>query len=149
MADGAGIDPLDSVAREELLYRRVLPQHIDRETDPPHLVSEAFFDRDKQISVDRAEIREYDPTPTQEKPENCVCCLLTYKVREIDDVVTGDSGSGATWHDIDVVPHPLSNNRSHAHIVGSPHVSGKNAFRKLRHSLRRLSSWTDGIAPER
>lgn len=148
VANGAGIDSSEPVSSEELLYRRILPQHIDWEVDPPHVASEAFFDRDKQISVDRAEIRGYDPTPTQEKPENCVCCLLTHKVRKIDDVVTGGDRSGKTWHAIDVVSYPLSYNQSHAHIVGNPHVSGKKAFRRLRHSLRRLSTWKEGIAPD-
>jgi hypothetical protein len=147
LVNGAGIDPSDPVSNDELLYRRVLPVHIDCEVQPPKLRSEAFFDRDKKISVDRAEICGHDPTYTQEEPQNYVRCLRARKVREIDDVVTGDVRSGEIQHNIDVVPYPLTDNDAHAHIVGRPHVSSKGAFRKLRHSLLRLSSWTGGIAP--
>lgn len=147
LADGESIDPSDPVLNKELLYRRVLPEHVNRKVHPPELVSEAFFDRDKKISVDRSDLCENDPTYTQEKPENYVRCLLAKKVREIDDVVTGDARSGEIQHNIDVVPYPLADNDAHAHILGKPHVSSKGAFRKLRHSLLRLSSWSKGIAP--
>lgn len=147
LADGASIDPSSPVSNEELLYRRVLPEHINRKVDPPELVSEAFFDRDKKISVDRSDLCGNDPSYTQGKPGNYVRCLLARRIREIDDVVTGDSKSGEIQHNINVVPYPLCDNEAHAHIVGKPHVSSRGAFRKLRHSLLRLRSWSRGIAP--
>lgn len=140
MVDGAGINPWDPVSDPELLYRRVLPVHVDYEVQPPQPVSEAFFDRDKKISVDRADLCGHDPTHTQEKSENFVRCLRAKGVRGINDVVTGDERTGKAQHDIDVVPYPLNDNDAHAHIVGKPHVSSKGAFRKLRHSLLRLST---------
>ncbi len=148
MVDGAGVAPTGYVADDEFLYRRVLPHYIDWETNPPEPASEAFFDRDFRISVDRAELRGYDPSYTQGGSSNCVCCLLTRSVRKIDEVVKGDSKGGvAMQHNVDVEPVPLPDNVAHAEIFAVPHISNDRLFRRLRHALKRLSSWEQGIAP--
>lgn len=149
MVDGARIDPRGYIEDDELLYRRVLPEHVDWKSHPPQPKSEAFSDRDFRISVDRAPLCGYDPTHTQDGQENSVCCLLSLDVRQIDEVYRGDGAGGrSVEYNIDIEAVPLSDNNAHAEIFGLPHISNDKVFRRLRHALVRRISWEGGIDPQ-
>lgn len=148
MVDGPGIDPTSNIEDEELLYRRVLPDHVDWKSHPPELTSEAFGDRGYRVSVDRAELCGHNPVHTQDGKANYVCCLVTLAIRKIDVVVRRDqNGEVSVKHNIDVEAVPLRDNDAHAEIFGQPHLSNDKVFRRLRHALRERSSWKGGIAP--
>lgn len=146
----------NDVSTEEQLYRNVRGEGADEYFyDHPttgHLIidSKAFLDRDKEPSVDRAQLKNFDPEQSRIRGKNGVVTLLTQKVRQIGDVVTNDDEGRKVNHAVDVRADPTPQNETHARIVVEPKFFGfdgkKNkAFRLLRIALARLatqSGWT-------
>ena len=134
----------DRVDDSEDLYRRVLfgANHYTVDQGRARLTSQAFADRTARPSVDRAILRENDPTRTQGDARNAVVRLETHAVRAIADVVRADKkGQPIERHLVDVVSVPLPNNDAHAEIVCAPELLNlsKNPGRRLLEALVRLA----------
>lgn len=137
----------DQVLDDEILYRRVpdREENYERDNGSYTLLPAAFLDRAKQPSVDRAILRDNDPTKSQWEPTDFVVSMVTVEVRSIDDIS----------RTVDVVPDPiedhpdLPDNPAHALITADPRFqkNEKTAFRKLRIALSRLSSCRWEISP--
>ena len=128
----------------------MLPEHVDWKSYPPEVKSEGFSTSDFRISVDRALLCGHDPTHTQGHGANCVCCFVTIDIRSIAAVFQNDhEGNPSVRYDVDVEPVPLIHNHAHAEIFGVPDISHEKVFRRLRHALRELCDWSEGVAPTR
>ncbi len=143
---------MEKVQGDEWLYRRVrnLPENFRDERDGQGRKlpsSQAFSDRSKKISVDRAHFCENNPRYTLLDQTDVVVELLTDEVRAIHDVPC-HNGQDA-YRAIDVVPDPiyehstLPDNPAHALICATPEFAAKDEkhFKKLKQYLARLARW--------
>src|SRR4051794_17924343 len=83
------------ITNDEVLYRRVPDNKRLLKTLPngtTKVSSQAFFESTHRPSVDRAKLRENDPTQTLSlyEGEAGVVSLITYDVRAINDLVQYD-----------------------------------------------------------
>ncbi len=130
------------VDNEELLYRRVpmgrgLYQVADDGTI--RISSQAFADRNQRPSVDRARLRNLDPSRTQLDPTDGVISLLVGDVRAIDTLQQPDVHGNISQVAVDVEHVPLPDNHAHAEIYTVPPAT-KSAFRRLRERLTQLAN---------
>jgi len=151
----------DYVSDEEELYRNVRSEErydeyqLDPITDELiKITSQAFLDTKGTPSVDRAQLKNFDPTKSLLNENNGIVSLITEQVREIGNVVTKDQkGNIIINHSVDVIPDPnppeASKNDAHSLIVVEPKYLSpekrENPFRLLRKSLARLATergWT-------
>ncbi len=145
----------DGVSDEEELYRTVrgeqgADEYFYDETGRLVIASKAFLDRQKEPSVDRAKLRNFDPEQSRISEENGIVTLIAREVRQIGEVKTNDNEGRQVNHAVDVSADPTPENEAHARIVVVPNFFGseskKNeAFRLLRKALARLatrSGWT-------
>lgn len=143
------------VSDEEELYRNVRGEgsdeyYYDETTGDLVIESKAFLDPQKEPSVDRAKLRNFDPERSRISEENGIVTLITKEVRQIGDVVTKDDKERQVNHGVDVRADPIPENEAHARIVVKPKFFGsgskqKAAFKLLRKALARLatqSGWT-------
>lgn len=148
LADGVGAG--DRVDDDEVLYRSVKRTLWKQKNDGEfYLSSQAFADRNRRPSVDRAELCGHDPSYTQFRPSDYVCSLVAEDVRAIATVVKRDrKGVPQVRHNIDVEPVPLSDNVAHAEIYAVPEISGGRLFERLLERLAYLARWESGFGPE-
>ena len=148
LADGVGAS--DHVHDDETLYRSVAPSLWKQKSEGEfYLSSQAFADRNRRPSVDRAKLCGHDPSYTQFRPSDYVCSLLAEDVRSISTVVRHDrKGVPQVRHNIDVEPVPLSDNAAHAEIFAVPDISGGRLFERLLERLAYLARWEGGFGPE-
>jgi hypothetical protein len=143
------------VSDEEKLYRNVRGEGADEFFYDPttgrlKIESKAFLDQQKEPSVDRAKLKNFDPQKSRIGKEDGVVTIITQEVRQIGDVVTNNNEGKKVNHAVDVNPDPISQNAAHARIVVVPRFFGSQskkdkAFRLLRIALARLASqrgWT-------
>lgn len=113
-----------------------------------YLSSQAFADRNRRPSVDRAKLCGHDPSYTQFRLSDYVCSLVTGDVRAIATVVKHDKkGVPQVQHNIDVEPVPLYDNAAHAEIYAVPEISGGRLFERLLERLAYLARWERGFEP--
>lgn len=131
---------IQTVLDDETLYRSVPIGHNLYRTDPDgrwRLSSQAFNDRTKEPSVDRAALCDNDPTRSQFRSTDGVVKVYAKEVRSI----SGISGSGGETaghtviYDIDVVPVPLPENPAHAVIKPSPAYKSGSVFKRVLEAL--------------
>jgi hypothetical protein len=131
---------MDKVANDEIVYRCVFyGKNLYRSEDGYlHLSSQAFADRNQMPSVDRASLRQNDPTRTQKTADDGILSLITESVRQIDTVQQMDNkGNLVQVYKIDIIADPIvglaneDNNLAHAEIRPSPSYQNKSVFRKL------------------
>jgi hypothetical protein len=148
LADGVGA--VDRVDDDESLYRSVARTLWKQKYDGEfYLSSQAFADRNRRPSVDRAKLCDHDPSYTQFRPSDYVCSLVAKDVRTIATVVKYDKkGSPQVRHNIDVEPVPLPDNEAHAEIYALPEISGGRLFERLLERLAYLAQWEAGFGPE-
>jgi hypothetical protein len=134
------------VREEELLYRATESSEIWQEEDLVRVGPEAFRDPLNRPSVDRAEMRGFNPDLTRDyvcqdksRPDCGIVALYSKQVRQISPLEQLDAkGQPVSGPQINVehVPLPAEDTRpandSHAEIFGSPHISAKNLFRRLK-----------------
>ena len=145
----------DCVSDEEKLYRNVrgnleYEEYSYDTTGRLTFLPKAFQDPEKEPSVDRAKLRNFDPEQSRLKEENGIVTLITKEVRQIGDVKTNDDKGKQIKHAVDVSPDPIPGNKAHALIVVEPKFLGteskKNrSFKLLRKALARLATrrgWT-------
>jgi hypothetical protein len=121
----------DRVGDDETLYRSVRASEILR--DPGRQIirvsSQAFGDRNQEVSVDRAILRGHDPRGSQRSPTDAVVELLTGEVRAICSLVQRDATSQELGlYTIDVRPDPLPDNPAHALIYADPRFASRSLF---------------------
>ncbi len=147
----------DYVSDEEQLYRNVRGNLVydeysyDLTTGDVTFLPQAFKDREKEPSVDRAKLKDFDPEQSRISADNGIVTLITQELRQIGDVRTLDDKGSPVKHAVDVTADPIpKKNEAHARIVVEPKVLGseskkKKAFRLLRIALARLATqrgWT-------
>lgn len=131
---------IQTVLDDETLYRSVpIGQNLYR-TDPDgrwRLSSQAFNDRTREPSVDRATLCGDDPTRSQFRSTDGVVKVYAKEVRSISGI--SGSGGGAArrtvTYDIDVVPAPLAENPAHAVIKPSPAYKSGSVFKRVLEAL--------------
>lgn len=125
--------PEDQVLDDEVLYRRVPDREGNYERDKGSyiLLPAAFLDRAKQPSVDRAKLRDNDPTKCILEPTDFVVSLVAIEVRRIDDLS----------RTVDVVPDPikddpqLPDNPAHALITAALPKKRKDGLQEAANSI--------------
>ncbi len=150
LANGVAEGASDHVHDDETLYRSVVPSLWKQKSDGEfYLSSQAFADRNRRPSVDRARLCGHDPSYSQFRPSDYVCSLLAEDVRAISTVIRHDrKGVPQVRHNIDVEPVPLSDNAADAEIFTVPEISGGRLFERLLEKLAYLARWEDGFGPE-
>lgn len=131
------------------MYRLVQPQYVDWTDEGPRIGVNAFLATNFRVSVDRAELCGHDPSHTQCDDTDYICSLLTGDVRDTTTVWKGP-GKGEnkpTTYEIDVEHVPEPHNYPHAEICGSPSISQRKPFSKLKERLAFLSTWESGYCP--
>lgn len=144
----------ETISNGEQLYRSVRGELSENEyTYHPRgrlkFRSNAFRDRKKKPSVDRAYLLEFNPALSKLDVSDGIVTLLTGDVRAISDVTTRIDGTSVE-HKVDVEYAPLEENSPHSQIVVHPEYLGsktqqENAFYMLRVALARLATingWT-------
>lgn len=144
------MDKNDPVRDDEELYRRVRKnsekpyRYSYDSTGKVEIYSTTFFDPNKQPSVDRAKLREFNPTLSKEDETDGIVSLIAGEVRAIP----------IEDHSVDVIYDPISNNLAHSQIIITSegvisNTKQRKAFRTLRKALARLATgkgWT--LEPE-
>jgi len=146
----------DHVSDDEELYRNVRGKLTEDEYFyDPHtgrliITAQAFRDKKKEPSVDRAKLRDFNPEQSR-IPGSGIVSLVTEDVRHIGMVETKDPAGKTVKHAVDVEAAPIpSENEAHALITVKPEFFGSGnkqtkAFALLRKALATLASkngWT-------
>src|SRR5437667_2196888 len=103
--------PEDRVADDEVLYRRVRESYFGRDTEnKPFVSANAFNDKLRKPSVDRAHLTGFDPQLTRWEESDAVVSLVTEEVRAINSVIERTAtGAPIAPYVIDVRPDPIKN----------------------------------------
>lgn len=99
--------------------------------------SEAFCDRNRQVSVDRAILVGSDPTRSRKRSTDAIAQLLTAEVRSSEVRHSGE-GDTVRRYLVDVVAAPCADNPAHALITTDPAIASDKHFRRLRERLSRI-----------
>ena len=144
----------DFVRDNEVLYRSVREQYGEEysydDKGTLKISSEAFRDRDRKPSVDRAELRGFNPSLSKLSDTDGVVSLMVVDVRAIGTVKTKAQDANAVVHAVDVIYDPTPENPAHSKIVVRPDFFGsknkqRNVFKLLQLALAELaekSGWT-------
>lgn len=124
---------------EESLYRRVPdePHNFAGEGTQRRVSSQAFADRSRQPSVDRAWLKDNQPRNAKRNPSDCVVGLVAGEVRTKIDV---------SPKDVDVVPNPIKghktepDNPAHALVVTDEPWDNDSQFKRLKKALAKRCS---------
>lgn len=150
----------DYVSDEEELYRSVRKDinadeyRYDENTGELVITSQAFRDSQREPSVDRAKLRDFDPNKSRIGEGDGVVSLIAKDVRQIGDVKSKNTDDEIE-HAVDIKPDPTSDNEAHALITVQPEFFGSDekkkgkSFKLLRKALARLATengWT--LEPE-
>ena len=140
------MDNNGTVRDDEVLYRRIQknleePNRYSYDnTRKVTIHSTAFFDPNRQPSVDRAELRGFNPALSQIDETDGIVSLIASHVRAIP----------IEDHAVDVIYAPILDNPAHSQITITPlgiisNTKQRKAFRILRKALARLATengWT-------
>ena len=140
----------DTLRNEEELYRSVrgeieYDEYSVNDTGEYIIQPAAFRDRHKQPSLDRAELRNFNPFLSKLSDTDGIVSLVTGEVRGLpnEDIELVD-------HTIDVIYMPTMENPAHSQIIMSPtsnisKTREKKGFKSLQKALARLANlrgWT-------
>ena len=150
------MDRNDFVRDDEVLYRSVRGKYGEEysyDNGKLQISSEAFRDRERKPSVDRSELKEFNPSLSKRNDTDGIVSLITADVRSIGTVKTKTQNGDAIVHAVDVIYDPTPENPAHSIIVVSPEFFGsnnkqRNVFKLLQLALAELaekSGWT--VAP--
>ena len=144
----------DFVRDDEILYRSVRGKYGEEyaydNIGKLKISSEAFRDRHRKPSVDRAELREFNPVLSKLSDTDGVVSLMAVDVRAIGTVKTKILNEDVVIHAVDVVYAPTPENPAHSQIVVNPEFFGsrskqRNVFKLLQLALAELAEkngWT-------
>ncbi|WP_411726201.1 hypothetical protein [Methyloglobulus sp.] len=147
------MDEDNFISDEEELYRSVRKlSEIDSEyiyDDTGHLIftKDAFRDQKKEPSVDRAKLRNFNPSLSKLSETDGIVSLITKEVRSIGKIETKGDVKNLS-HAVDVIYNPIHDeheNLAHSLITVEPKFFGsenkqKKAFKLLRIALARLAT---------
>lgn len=148
------MDKAERVQDDEELYRNVRGgadsgEYFYDTVGKLRIQPEAFRDRSKKPSVDRAKLLDFDPSrallpKTNLEKANGIVSLMASDVRAITDVIT-KTEEEIVVHAIDVVPVPTDDRPAHAEITVDPDYFGsrnkqRNTFKDLQKALARRAS---------
>ena len=110
----------------------------------------AFRDRHRKPSVDRAKLREFNPSLSQLNKTDGIVSLMTADVRAIGEVKTKIQDVDVVVHAVDVIYDPTPENPAHSQIIVNPEFFGsknkqRNVFKLLQIALATLATkngWT-------
>ena len=147
------MDKNDFVRDDEVLYRSVRGKYGEEysyDNGKLEISSEAFRDRDRKPSVDRSELRGFNPSLSKLRDTDGVVSLMVVDVRAIGTVKTKIQNADAIVHAVDVIYDPTPDNPAHSKIVVSPEFFGsnnkqRNVFKLLQLALAELAErngWT-------
>jgi hypothetical protein len=128
----------DRVDDAEWLYRSVGVSEILRDDlgNVVRVSSQAFADRQQEVSVDRATHCDHEPRRVQKSRSDAVAELLTGEVRGIRSLIQRDAeGREIGLYTIDVRPDPLLENAAHALIYADPRFASRSLFKRLQERL--------------
>lgn len=144
----------DLVRDDEILYRSVRGKYGEEysydDTGKLQISSQAFRDRERKPSVDRASLREFNPTLSKQSETDGIVSLMTADVRAIGSVKTRLVDEDTVVHAVDVIYDPVPENPAHSKIVVNPEFFGsnnkrRNVFKLLQLALAELAErngWT-------
>lgn len=148
------MDKNDFVRNDEMLYRSVRgklnEEYSYDDTGKLRFSSQAFRDISKKPSIDRAELKGFNPALSKLSHTDGIVSLITRDIRAIGTVETKSQDADAVIHAVDVAYDPTPENPAHSQIIVNPEFFGsknkqKNAFKLLRRALTKLatkSGWT-------
>lgn len=145
LADGVANEPPEPV-NDEILYRLVQPKYVEPNNGGWEIKSEAFKDRERRISVDRA-LLSGDPANTQVEESDYICRLVTREVRRLTVTLDAPNGTILERFGICVDPVPLPDNGAHAEIYVERNPTSKAPFRKLKYKLAELAKFEECFGP--
>ena len=154
------MDKNDSVRDDEELYRSVRgeleAEEYIIENGKLRIRQNAFRDRNKKVSVDRAELKS-NPCLSKKNDTDGIVSLITAEVRDIGAVITRDQNANVVVHTVDVIydPCPKSDpkNCAHSYISVDPDFCDPifdtrskrdRTFERLQVALAKLATKTDG-----
>lgn len=147
LADGVAKEPHEPVDDDEILYRLVQPKYVEPDNGGWEIKSEAFKDRERRISVDRA-LFSGDPANTQvDKESDYICRLTAGDVRNLTVTLDAPNGTVLERYGVCVDPAPLPGNDAHAEIYVERNPTSKAPFRKLKYKLAELAEFEEGFGP--
>jgi hypothetical protein len=131
----------------ECLYRSVPLKHFPIQLSGERRISsQAFTDREKKISVDRACLCDNDPEYSKKSLEDGVAFLFAWEIRAIKDLYRLDAKQNQVQQqNVDVQPDPIlkqnnvPDNPAHALIIAHPDFENKRVFQRLIERLARLA----------
>ena len=138
----------------EELYRSVRgklnEEYSYDDTGKLRFSSQAFRDISKKPSVDRAELKGFNPALSKLSETDGIVSLMTRDIRAIGTVQTKIQDADVVVHAVDVLYDPTPENPAHSQVIVNPAFFGsknkqKNAFKLLRRSLAKLATkngWT-------
>lgn len=144
----------DLIQDDEVLYRSVRGKYGEEYSydniGKLKISSEAFRDRERKPSVDRAELKESNPSLSKRNDTDGIISLITADVRAIGTVKTKIQNTDTTVHAVDVIYDPIPENPAHSQIVVNPEFFGsknkqRNVFKLLQLALAELAEkngWT-------
>jgi len=142
-------DDEDSVADDEILYRSIRAgrggeYYIDQD-GILRFTSQAFNDKSREPSVDRAKMRNNNPTLSKKSPSDGIVSLVTSEIRAEKVPVDHSQNNNPTQYILDVIPKRLPDNDSHAVIVPNPEYKNDKAYKRVKEKLAYLAGkhgWT-------
>ena len=145
---------------DEVLYRSIRGKYGEEyaydNVGKLKISSEAFRDRERKPSVDRAELKEFNPSLSKRNDTDGIISLITADVRSIGTVKTKIQDADAVVHAVDVIYDPTPENPAHSKIVVNPEFFGsknkqRNVFKLLQLALAELAEkngWTLEPSPQ-
>lgn len=140
--------PLEEVSDDEILYRRFQIGHYNtcQLTGKKVISSQAFTDRARKVSVDRAKINQDEPSKTKILSTDGVVELQAGKVRSVSDISKNDAkGNPLQLQTLLVTADPikddaeLPDNSAHALIYASPDYDNRAVFNRVTEALALLA----------
>ena len=141
--------PLEEVSDDEILYRRFQIGHYPtcQLTGKKVISSQAFTDRTRKVSVDRAKINQDEPSKTKILPTDGVVELQAGKVRSVSDISKNDAkGNLIQLQTLLVTADPIKDedghpdNPAHALIYASPDCDNRSVFNKVIEALALIAN---------
>jgi len=151
----------DFIYDDEELYRSVRSNLHSNTQDEEYVYDDenrlrfrinAFRDRKKEPSIDRAKLRNFNPSSARLSPTDGIVSLIAKDVRSIGDIVTRTDPEDIV-HAVDIIYDPRyepPKNLAHSRIIVKPEFFGssskqKKSFKLLQIALARLATkngWT-------
>lgn len=147
LADEPVLNPGDPVGGDEVLHRLVQRKYVEPDNGGWRIMSQAFADPERRISVNRARFCGGDPVYTQVDATDYVCRVIAEVVLGLTVTLNASDGTIIERYGVRVDPAPLPDNDAHAEIYVDSQPTSKAPFRKLKEKLAELAEFEEGFGP--